>query len=426
MRLHSFKVHNNLILCYRNISESQINYWEYTRNPTIERSQSDILFTSQVRSLSSYPSSRSLSSVFSRPVGELDLVKKVCDMLTEGHWDIPNVLLSGLTPFQLVQIMKCLANPIEALRFFKFVSTQWYPRHFTQSCCRVTHVLVRERAWNLAQDVLHYLVERVSASAIFESLRITFSGCNGNPAAFDFLFRACVRAKMIPDAIDVYYQMRNLGLRPSIHSLNILLNVLIQLNKPQMILEVFRDLLVNNIPPNVRTFNIIIHAFCKKGELQKGIELMKEMGKHGCEPNVYSYNTVIHALCKMGKLQEALDLFSIMFDRWCSPNSSTYNTLIDGACKAGKMGEGNRIYNEMLEKYILPDKITFNTLISGHCKVGEVDRANLLLIKMLQKCLVPDNFTFNTLIAGNCKLGNEEEGNRLLDEMMKRNLLPDV
>ncbi|KAF3456640.1 hypothetical protein FNV43_RR01294 [Rhamnella rubrinervis] len=95
------------------------------------------------------------------------------------------------------------------------------------------------------------------------------------------------------------------------------------------------------IKPSVDCFNPFIDTLCKERHVDKALELFQDMVNQDVQPDVVTYTALFHGLCKSGRVEEAKKFLNDMTDCGISPDVYTYNTLIDSLCKEDKNPRSN-------------------------------------------------------------------------------------
>ncbi|KAI9185490.1 hypothetical protein LWI28_007842 [Acer negundo] len=121
-------------------------------------------------------------------------------------------------------------------------------------------------------------------------------------------------SKIPVEALQLYSSVRNDGGFPSLNSLNVFLECLVNCNRFDKTLELFEDIVVSGFRADKFTYGKAVQAAVKMGDLR---------GQD--------------SLCKEKKMRDAEKLFDEMCKRNMFPTRVTYNTLIDGYCKAAEL-----------------------------------------------------------------------------------------
>ncbi|KAL6327139.1 hypothetical protein AAG906_014957 [Vitis piasezkii] len=250
--------------------------------------------------------------------------------------------------------------------------------------------------------------------------------CNITEDIFLSICRAYGRVHKPLDAVRVFRKMKEYECEPSQKSYITVFAILVGENQLKLALRFYRYMREMGIPPSVASLNVLIKALCKNsGTMDAALRIFREMPNRGCPPDSYTYGTLINGLCRLGKIGEAKELFKEMETKACSPTVVTYTSLIHGLCQSKDLDSAIRLLEEMASKGIKPNVFTYSSLMDGHCKSGCSSRALELLDMMVSKRHLPNMITYSTLVHGLCKEGKlQEAAANFLDEMVLGGISP--
>ncbi|CAL5411286.1 unnamed protein product [Camellia sinensis] len=229
------------------------------------------------------------------------------------------------------------------------------------------------------------------------------------------------------EAIRIFQKMKEYESQPTQKSYITVFAILVGENQLKMALRFYRYMREMGIPPSVASLNVLIKALCKNnGTMDAALRIFREMPNRGCIPDSYTYGTLINGLCRFGKIVEAKELFTEMDTKGCSPTVVTYTSLIHGLCQSNNLDEAMGMLDEMKRKGIEPNVFTYSSLMDGLGKGGRTSQAMELLEIMVSKRHKPNMITYSTLIHGLCKEGKLREALEILDRMKLQGLKPDA
>ncbi|EOA25314.1 hypothetical protein CARUB_v10018630mg [Capsella rubella] len=187
------------------------------------------------------------------------------------------------------------------------------------------------------------------------------------------------------------------------------------------------------IRPDVVTLGVLINTLCKSRRIDEALEVFEQMcGKRTDDGNMIKadsihFNTLIDGLCKMGRLKEAEELLVRMkVEENCAPNTVTYNCLIDGYCRAGKLETAKEVVSKMKEEGIKPNVVTLNTIVGGMCRHHGLNMAVLFLMDMEKEGVKGNVITYMTLIHACCYVNNIEKAMHWYEKMLEAGCSPDA
>ncbi|KAI8525559.1 hypothetical protein RHMOL_Rhmol13G0239800 [Rhododendron molle] len=251
--------------------------------------------------------------------------------------------------------------------------------------------------------------------------------CNITEDIFLSICRGYGRVHKPLEAIRVFQRMKEYDCEPTHKSYITVFSILADENQLKLALRFYRCMRELGIPPSVTSLNVLIKALCKNsGTMDAALRIFREMPNRGCIPDSYTYGTLINGLCRFEKISEAKELFMEMSDKGCSPTVVTYTSVIHGLCQSNNLDEAMGLLQEMKSKGIEPNVFTYSSLMDGLCKGGCSSQAMALLEIMLSKRHKPNMVTYSTLIHGLCKEGKLREALEILDRMKLQGLKPDA
>ncbi|KAJ1394029.1 Tetratricopeptide-like helical domain superfamily [Sesbania bispinosa] len=264
-----------------------------------------------------------------------------------------------------------------------------------------------------------------SAEGMLE--RMKQENCKVTEDIFLAICRGYGRVHSPLDAIRVFHKMEFFQLKPTQKSYLTIFDILVEENHVKRAIGFYREMREMGIPPSVVSLNILIKALCKNKEtIDAALRIFHEMPNRGCQPDSYTYGTLINGFCRLGQIGQAKELFEEMVEKDFLPSVVTYTSLIHGMCQSNNMDEAIRLLEEMKRNGIEPNVFTYSSLMDGLCKSGHSSQAMELLEIMVLKHHSPNMVTYNTLINGLCKEGKLSEAVEILDRMRLQGLKPNA
>lgn len=319
-----------------------------------------------------------------------------------------------ITPSKVEQLLRAERDLRKAKIIFDSASAEYSNgfRHDHTTFGVMISKLVSANEFRPAEEMLNRMKE--------EKCRIT-------EEIFLSICRGYGRVHMPLDAIRVFHKMNDFGCKPTDKSYISVFAILVEENQLKVAMSFYKYMREMGVRQSVVSLNVLIKALCKNsGTIDAAFEIFREMPKRGCDPDSYTYGTLINGLCKLGKTFEAKQLFKEMDTKGCSPSVVTYSCLMHGLCQAGNVDEAMALFDKMKKKAIEPNVFTYSSLMDGLCKNGGSLEAMELLEMMVRKRHKPNMVTYSTLINGLCKEGKLAEAVETLDRMKIQGLKPDA
>ncbi|XP_019051705.1 PREDICTED: pentatricopeptide repeat-containing protein At1g62680, mitochondrial [Nelumbo nucifera] len=153
--------------------------------------------------------------------------------------------------------------------------------------------------------------------------------------AFDKLLASLGKAKLYTTAISLYRKMGSLPIRPTLYTLNMVMNFFCHSNRADLGFSLFGIILKRGYEPDVVTFTTMIRGLCAGNEIAQAMELFYKIIDNGSYMyGVVTYGTIINGLCKTRNTCRALRILREMEKKGqCKPDLPMYSTIIDGLCK---------------------------------------------------------------------------------------------
>ncbi|KAL8113054.1 hypothetical protein AgCh_020399 [Apium graveolens] len=251
--------------------------------------------------------------------------------------------------------------------------------------------------------------------------------CQFTEDTFLSICRAYGRVHKPGEVIRIFQKMKEYDCEVTPKSYVTVFSILVDENQLKVAIKFYRYMRQMGIPPSVVSLNVLIKALCKNGgTINAALQIFHEMPSHGCSPDSYTYGTLINGLCRLKRVSEAKELFAEMGTKGCLPSVVTYTSLIHGLCLSNDLDEAVGLFKEMKEKRIVANLYTYSSLMDGLCKGGRCSQAMELLEIMTTEHLQPNTVTYSSLINGLCKEQRLSEAMELLDRMKLRGFKPDA
>ncbi|GAV60339.1 PPR domain-containing protein/PPR_1 domain-containing protein/PPR_2 domain-containing protein/PPR_3 domain-containing protein [Cephalotus follicularis] len=318
-----------------------------------------------------------------------------------------------IMPSQVVQLIKAEKDINKAVTIFDLATAEYANgfRHDHTTFGLMISRLVSANRFKSAEDLLD---------------RMKGEKCKAMEDAFLSICRGYGRVHRPLDAIRVFHKMKEFECEPTQKGYITVFAILVEENQLKVGLKFYKYMREMGVPPSITSLNVLIKALCKNmGTMDAAFKIFLDMPNHELSPDSYTYGTLINGLCRFGKISEAKELFKEMETKGCSPTVVTYTSLINGLCQTKNIDEAAELLEEMKSKGIEPNVFTYTSLMDGLCNNGHASEA-MELLEMMGKCHMPNMITYSTLITGLCKEGKLQEAIEILDRMKLQGLKPDA
>jgi pentatricopeptide repeat protein len=218
---------------------------------------------------------------------------------------------------------------------------------------------------------------------------------------YNCIMDACLRFHNIDKMLELYEEMITDNIKPSSITCGIVIKAYGMQGNLGRALELYEEMKREGIEISSITYGCLINACIKNDDLSKAFELYEELDANKIEMNTVLYTTLIKAYSKRRDVNKVLDIFNHMKrDKHNSPNNVTYNSVIDCLVKCEKLSLAEKILEEMHKSGVKADIITFSTLIKGSLKKGDLDKALKYVETMCKQEIRPDEVLLNSLLDG--------------------------
>ncbi|KAF3456611.1 hypothetical protein FNV43_RR01265 [Rhamnella rubrinervis] len=246
----------------------------------------------------------------------------------------------------------------------------------------------------------------------------------------------CRQSESIDDGVELFKRIVGRGDPCDPITYATIIDALCKTHNTLKAIEIIKEMQeIGNIKPSVECFNPIIDSLFKERHVDKALEMFQDMINQDVQLNVVTYNCLFHGLCKSdcveeikkffndmidrwispNRVEEVKKFFNDMIDRWISPNVYSYTAIIDSLCKeektteSGQLKKGLQILNDMMECGTLPNVFIYSTILDALCKEGRIAEALNMFEAMSYTDVKPDIVTYNSLIYGLCHSGQWRE-----------------
>lgn len=198
----------------------------------------------------------------------------------------------------------------------------------------------------------------------------------------------------------------------NIISYNTLIGAFAKLNRSQDALTLFYDMKQVGIKPDKVTYTSLLKALIGDGDLIGGEELLQEMREIGIEPDVVTYNTMIKGYCDGRQWFKAKKLVTEMEASGINPNSLTYGLLMNGLLKVDKPGACLTLfeaaYADERTMALTENVQLYTTAITAASRLGNYERAIDLVSRMKKAGVKPNIKTLTSLMSA-CLYANQTQ-----------------
>ncbi|CAA6667855.1 unnamed protein product [Spirodela intermedia] len=103
-------------------------------------------------------------------------------------------------------------------------------------------------------------------------------------------------------------------------------------------------------PPDIHSYNILVGMFSQLDRPELVRELWEDMSNRGVGPDMDSYTSIIHGLCQKQRWNEACRFFMEMIEKGFLPHKVTFETLYRGLIQADMVRTWKRLKKKVQEE----------------------------------------------------------------------------
>lgn len=146
------------------------------------------------------------------------------------------------------------------------------------------------------------------------------TGVSPSAATYNCFFKEYRGRKDWESALKLYRRMKEDGLFvPSVHTYNILVGMFLQLNRMEIVREIWDDMKESGAGPDLDSYTMLIHGLCEKQKWREACQFFVEMIEKGLLPQKVTFETLYRGLIQSDmlrtwrRLKKKLDEESITF-----------------------------------------------------------------------------------------------------------------
>ncbi|XP_062117083.1 LOW QUALITY PROTEIN: pentatricopeptide repeat-containing protein At2g37310 [Humulus lupulus] len=179
----------------------------------------------------------------------------------------------------------------------------------------------------------------------------------------------------VDDALVLFQsKMENLGLS----TWNAVISGLVQNNRHENVLDIFRAMQASGLRPNTVTLSSILPTV---PYLKGGKEIHAYAVRSGFDQNIYVSTAIIDTYAKSGFLQGA----QWVFNQSKSKSLIIWTAIISAYSAHGDADTSLRLFDEMVNYGLHPDEVTFTAVLTSCAHSGVLDEAWKIFGSMLPK-----------------------------------------
>ncbi|EEF30293.1 pentatricopeptide repeat-containing protein, putative [Ricinus communis] len=243
-------------------------------------------------------------------------------------------------------------------------------------------------------------------------------GLKPNNFTFPFLFISCANLVALHCGQIAHSLVLKMGFNNDSHINHSLITMYAKCSKLDSARKVFDEILERDIV----SWNSMISGYTKMGFAREAVRLFMEMREQGFEPVEMTLVSILGACGDLGDLALGKWVEALIGDKKMELNSYTASALIDMYGKCGDLMSARRVFDNMAEK----DIVTWNAMITGYAQNGASDEAMTLFNVMREAGITPNEITMVVVLSACASIGALDLGKWVEMYASQRGLQHDV
>ncbi|KAG9441225.1 hypothetical protein H6P81_017079 [Aristolochia fimbriata] len=185
------------------------------------------------------------------------------------------------------------------------------------------------------------------------------------------------------DALNLFCEMRNNGVRPDAVTFASILPVCSQLGALEKGKEIHDYIIENKFGSNEIVMSALLDMYAKCGSVDDAIEVFNRLPIR----DFVSWTSMITAYGSHGQATKALELFHEMQKSGAKPDSVTFLAVMTACSHAGLVDEGCSYFNHMINIYGLEPKLEhYSCLVDLLARAGRLNEAYGIMLNNPAMC----------------------------------------
>ncbi|XP_031493623.1 pentatricopeptide repeat-containing protein At4g21300-like [Nymphaea colorata] len=222
--------------------------------------------------------------------------------------------------------------------------------------------------------------------------QMKMEGCLPDPMTVVGVLNACTALGDVSFGMCIHAEMLKLGLGIDVFVDNSLVDMYSKCGCVDMAVNVFNQM----DEQNVVTWTALISCYCQHGEGDSAIEMFRQMLVENLFPNEFTLATLLQACAQRRYLQLVMMVHAYTLRNGFSMDKFLLNSLIDSYSKCGAIGAAEK----MLDRMNCRDVVSWTSVITGCIDHKLIERAFMWAFRMQNDLVMPNVVTLTSLMRG--------------------------
>ncbi|XP_015690919.1 pentatricopeptide repeat-containing protein At5g15280, mitochondrial [Oryza brachyantha] len=214
----------------------------------------------------------------------------------------------------------------------------------------------------------------------------------------------------------VYLDMLGVGLGSYTEGtiLDVVVKALIKKDKFLQAISIIRQLKGLDFQLSKVSLSAVTEEFCKKKDIGDMVNFLEEWRYL---PDLPLCNRIIASLCANTGTDEAWLVFQKLETLGFVPDATTFGIFICHSCRELKLKAAFLYLSECFARHINPKACSYNAIIGGIFREGLYRHAKYVFEDMAERKIIPELLTYKVLLAGYCRYRQFDEIEQTLRAM---------
>eukprot|EP01018_Ginkgo_biloba_P014274 Gb_03222 [translate_table: standard] len=280
---------------------------------------------------------------------------------------------------------------------------------------KLVHAHMTERGFRpdrFVENTLLYLYAKCGSLA--EARRVFDQMVKQDGFSWTVMIAAYARHGPAEEAVSMFYQMQQTGIRPDRFGYASVLSACANLGDLQQGKEIHDEIMKIQFQLDVIVWNALIDMYAKCGSIENARHVFDEMPQR----NIVSWNAMIAGYAQNEHIVEALKLFNEMPEK----DAVSWNTMIAAYAHNGHLEEALTMFKKMPARNI----ISWTAVIAGCAQNGHGEEALKLFRQMKLEGVKPNSKTFASVLPACADMAALEQGMEIHEEIIRSGFQQDV
>uniref|UniRef100_A0A0D9VPZ5 Pentacotripeptide-repeat region of PRORP domain-containing protein n=1 Tax=Leersia perrieri TaxID=77586 RepID=A0A0D9VPZ5_9ORYZ len=235
-------------------------------------------------------------------------------------------------------------------------------------------------------------------------------------SCYQVLLRLLMERRKNDVVLKVYLDMLGVGLGSYTEGdiLDIVVRSLIKKDKFLQVISMIRHLKGLDIQISKGSLSAVTEQFCKKRDIGDMVNFLEEWRYL---PELPFCNRIIASLCANIGSDEAWLVFQRLEALGFVPDATTFGIFIYHSCRELKLKAAFLYLSECFSRHINPKACSYNAIIGGIFREGLYRHAKYVFEDMAERKVVPEPSTYKILLAGYCRYRQFDDIEQILRTM---------